>query len=209
MGLTAVALICSPWGQRSGAHLNPGVTLAFLWLGKVRKPDAAFYIAAQFTGGAAGVWVASLAAGAWLRHPAVNYVVTVPGAAGTAAAFAAEAGISAVLIGTVLAASNSRSFERFTPWLAGALLACYIVIEAPVSGMSMNPARTLASAIFGGRWTALWVYFTAPPLGMLTAARLFILWRGGRAVLCAKLHHRNGKRCIFRCNYAVMRGREL
>src|SRR5688572_12737858 len=52
MGLTAIALIYSPWGQRSGAHMNPAVTLTFLRLGKIRGRDAIAYIAAQFLGGA-------------------------------------------------------------------------------------------------------------------------------------------------------------
>src|SRR5512143_4206850 len=50
MGGTAVAIIYSPWGQRSGAHINPSTTLAFLWLGKVTPTDAVFYIASQFVG---------------------------------------------------------------------------------------------------------------------------------------------------------------
>src|SRR3954452_1248912 len=57
MGLTAIALIYSPWGKRSGAHLNPAVTLTFWRLGKVSPADAAFYVVAQFAGGAAGTWL--------------------------------------------------------------------------------------------------------------------------------------------------------
>jgi len=77
----------------------------------------------------------------------------------------------------------------------------YISIEAPVSGMSMNPARTAGSAFSAWNWTAIWIYFTAPPLGMLTAAELYIRSHGAQRVLCAKLHHENQERCIFRCNY--------
>src|SRR5512134_2977790 len=58
MGLTAVGLIYSPWGQRSGAHLNPSVTLTFLRLGRIRGADACGYIVAQFAGGVAGVLIA-------------------------------------------------------------------------------------------------------------------------------------------------------
>src|SRR5215471_18138162 len=54
MGLTAIGLIYSPWGRRSGAHLNPAVTLTFWRLGKVAPADAVFYVAAQFAGGVAG-----------------------------------------------------------------------------------------------------------------------------------------------------------
>jgi aquaporin Z len=86
---------------------------------------------------------------------------------------------------------------------AGMLVASYIVFEAPVSGMSLNPARTLGSAVHAHVWTALWVYFTAPLLGMLAAAQLYVSTRGLDAVLCAKLHHENLQRCIFRCNYGA------
>jgi len=65
----------------------------------------------------------------------------------------------------------------------------------------MNPARTLGSAVHAAQWTALWVYFTAPPLGMLAAAEAYLRLPGAREVWCAKLHHDNDKRCIFRCQY--------
>jgi aquaporin Z len=67
--------------------------------------------------------------------------------------------------------------------------------------MSMNPARSLGSALFAGRWEHLWIYFTAPPLGMLLAAEIYHHIQGPHAVKCCKLHHENDKRCIFRCNY--------
>src|SRR6187200_941049 len=69
MGLTAVAIIYSPWGQRSGAHMNPAVTLTFLRLGKVTPWDAAFYIASQFIGGICGVVLSKLLLGAIIAHP--------------------------------------------------------------------------------------------------------------------------------------------
>ena len=67
--------------------------------------------------------------------------------------------------------------------------------------MSMNPARTFASALPAQIWTALWLYFTAPPLGMLLAAELYVRQYGIHKVFCAKLHHHNDKRCIFHCNW--------
>src|SRR5437660_12798052 len=90
MGLTAIALIYSPWGKQSGAHLNPSVTLTFFRLGKVEPWDAVFYVIAQFTGGVAGVALVALAAGKLLAHPSVNYVATLPGSGGTGAAFFGE-----------------------------------------------------------------------------------------------------------------------
>src|SRR5438552_6987224 len=79
MGLTAIGIVYSPWGQRSGAHLNPVLTLNFLLLGKIAPWDAFFYVVSQFAGAALGVVVADAVVGFPLRHSGVNYVVTAPG----------------------------------------------------------------------------------------------------------------------------------
>jgi aquaporin Z len=206
MGATAVGLIYSPWGKQSGAHMNPAITLTFTRLGKVAPRDAVAYAVAQFTGGVGGVLVARLVLGGVLAHPSVGYAATLPGPRGLAVAFVAEALISCLLVLVVLAVSNHPRWARFTGVAAGLLVAGYITFEGPLSGMSMNPARTLGSAAFAGQWSALWLYFTAPPLGMLAAAQLYLARRGAQAVGCAKLHHQNSKRCIF-CEYHRGRGR--
>jgi aquaporin Z len=204
MALTAIALIYSPWGKQSGAHFNPSVTLTFFRLGKIEPWDAAFYIVAQFAGGAFGVVVSTLIWGEAMAHQKVRYAATLPAGNGTGIAFVAELLISFLMMAMVLNVSNSVRVARFTGIIAGALVATYITIEAPLSGMSMSPAPTLASAMPGRIWNALWVYFTAPPLGMMLAAQVYLWLRGNHAVLCAKLHHDNDKRCIFRCNYKAL-----
>jgi aquaporin Z len=201
MGATAVGIIYSPWGRRSGAHINPAVTLTFLRLGKVEPVDALFYTVAHFGGAVAGVVISASLLGSAVADPAVNYVVTVPGPRGAGVAFAAEALISFLMMMVILTVSNSARLSRFTGLSAGLLVATYITLEAPLSGMSMNPARTLGSALPGNLWTALWVYFTAPPLGMLLAAELHVRLRGVQPVLCAKLQHEGTLHCIFRCGY--------
>jgi aquaporin Z len=201
MGTTAVTLIYSPFGKRSGAHFNPATTLAFLRLGKVPPVDALFYVAAQFIGAIAGVGIAYQVWGDWLSHHSVNYVVTLPGLYGCYWAFLAEMGIAFLLMAVVLRVSNTPVWNRYTGLFAGLLVMIYISIEAPVSGMSMNPARSLGSAFVAGNWTALWIYFSAPPLGMLLAAELYLRTYGECRVLCAKLHHDNNERCIFKCSY--------
>jgi aquaporin Z len=204
MGLTAVALIYSPWGRRSGAHLNPATTLTFWRLGKIASADAALYALAQTAGGIAGVLVATALLGPPLGAPAVLYVATLPGAAGPVGAFAAEVAITFVLMSVVLGASNTTGLARFTGLFAGALVATYITLEAPLSGMSMNPARSLASALPARTWPTLWIYFLAPPIGMLLAAELYVRRRGLAAVFCAKLQHDTSQRCIFHCRYAEL-----
>lgn len=195
MGLTAVSLIYSPWGRQSGAHLNPAVTLTFWRLGKIAPWDAAFYVIAQFAGGVAGMALVTAFAKKMLAHPDVNYAVTVPGMNGVKTAFLAEVLISFVLILVVLCVSNNSRVSRFTGLFAGLCVALFITFEAPFSGMSMNPARTIGSAFIPGVWNSVWIYFVAPPLGMLLAA---MLYQGlGLPVACAKLDHANNKRCIF------------
>jgi aquaporin Z len=201
MGLTAIGLIYSPWGKRSGAHLNPAVTATFFRLGKVTVVDALCYAAAQFVGGAIGLWLAAVMIGMAIEHPSVNFVVTAPGLGGTAIAFPAEMAISFGLMLVVLFVSNRTSLNRWTGVFAGALVAIYIAIEAPLSGMSMNPARTFASALPACLWEDYWVYLTAPLVGMLSAAECYVRINGLHRVLCAKLHHQNNARCIFRCGY--------
>ena len=197
MGGTAVALIYSPWGKQSGAHINPSTTLTFYRLGKVAMPDAIFYVSAQFVGGLAGALLASQALSFWVSHPAVNYVVTSPGRAGVLIAFGAELVIAFFLMTVILLVSNNARAHKFTGLCAGVLVAMYITVEAPLSGMSMNPARSFASAFAARHWTGLWVYFSAPLLGMLAAAEVCVRVKDARAIACAKLHHQNAKRCIF------------
>jgi len=180
--------------------MNPSLTLTYLRLGKIAPADAFGYVLAQFAGGFAGVLVARVALGRAVADAAVNYAATVPGPWGPGLAFLGELIISFGMMTMVLVVSNSR-LARLTGLFAGLLVATYISVEAPLSGMSMNPARTLGSAVHAGQWTALWVYFTAPPLGMLAAAEAYLRLPGAREVWCAKLHHDNDKRCIFRCQW--------
>jgi aquaporin Z len=206
MGLTAIGLIYSPWGQQSGAHLNPAVTLTFWRLGKVASWDAVFYVLAQFVGGALGVLLVLALLGQAFADPPVRYVATVPGPHGVSAALIAETAISFGLMITVLVATNAPKLMRLTGVFAGCLVALYITVEAPVSGMSMNPARTLASALPGRLFDALWIYFVGPTAGMLLAVEAYRLVRRTPDVVCAKLNHHTHRRCIFRCGYAARDG---
>ena len=200
MGLTAIAIIFSPLGKRSGAHFNPSVTWTFFRLGKIHAWDAVFYTLFQFAGAIAGVMLASLTLGKLIAHQSVNYAVTLPGPRGPIVAFFAELFISFILMSSVLTLGNTKRLARWTGVFAGALVAIYITVESPILGMSMNPARTFGSAASARVWMSLWVYFVAPPVGMLLAAEVHRRIRVP-TIACAKLHHHNNKRCIFRCNF--------
>lgn len=201
IGTTIIGIIYSPWGKRSGAHINPAVTLTFFRLGKVAPWDATFYVMGQFVGALLGILLVRLALGMMFTDPPVDHVVTMPGPAGIAIAFIAEVAISFVLMLVILTATNHARLARYTGLLAGGLLAFYIAVEAPLSGMSANPARSAGSAIPAWELSFLWIYLAAPVVGMLLAAETYVRIQGIHRVKCAKLHHQNAKRCIFRCGY--------
>src|SRR5215472_5680285 len=96
------------------------------------------------------------------------------------------------------ASDQRQTLAELDPtYVAALLIASYIAFESPLSGMSTNPARTFGPAFYGSYWHALWVYFSAPPLGMLAAAEAFLLARRGEGPFCAKLITRTGSAASF------------
>ena len=197
MGLTAMAIVYSPWGKRSGAHINPALTLTFLRLGTIKFWDALFYVVFQFIGAIAGVVVCWLSLGSMISIPEVNFAATIPGEPGVWTAFVAETIISSGIMGAVLLTTNKPKIMHFTGVMIGCLVILCITFESPLSGMSMNPARTVGSAVVANQWTGWWVYLVAPMIGMLAAAEIYLWTKGKDAVHCAKLHHTLDVRCIF------------
>lgn len=174
MGLTAWGLIESPAGRRSGAHMNPAVTLTMARLGQLSGRNAVLYMVGQFTLGALGVALSALIVRGELADPHVEFAVTIPGSSGPRVAFLAELAISFALMLTVLLSSHHPRLRPHTPTFAATLVALFVTFEAPLSGMSMNPARSLASALFSAHRESLWIYFVAPPLGMWLAAEAYL-----------------------------------
>ena len=205
MGVTAVLIIHSPIGKRSGAHFNPAITLTYFRLKKIAVWDAVFYVLFQFMGGIAGVGISALLLGTKLADPGVNYAVTVPGSYGTGAAFAAELFMASLLMIVVLWTSNQPRLAGYTSYGVGVLIMFYILLFAPVSGFSINPARTVGSAVFAHLWSAGWVYFAAPLLGMLGAAEVYVRSYGPDRILCAKLHPDPRYPCPFLCHFPLHR----
>ena len=196
MGATAAALIYSPWGKRSGAHMNPAVTLAFLYLGKITPRHALGYTLAQVSGGILGVYLVWTVCGELFSTPPVSFVATVPGERGVKIAFFAELAMSALLMLAILESASRPRLAPYTGIFAGLLVFAFISFEAPLSGTSINPARSLASAVPAHQWTSFWIYVLAPLLGMQLAAAFFVARHEVDEVPCAKLCHSATQRCI-------------
>jgi len=201
IAVTTFMIIRSPFGRRSGAHMNPSVTLTFLWLGRVHRWDAAWYIVAHFIGAIAGVLAARQILGLRLSGPSVQYMVTVPGEHGNAITFLGEFLLAGMLMATVLYSSNHRRLVRFTPPLVAILTIFFFVLSPSKSGFSVNPARTFSSALFAANWEGMWIYFAAPCLGMLSAAAIYVKTIGWNRVYCAKVFHDTRSVCPFRCQF--------
>jgi aquaporin Z len=101
----------------------------------------------------------------------------------------------------VLWFSNRPQLSQCTSYLVGILITFYVFVFAPVSGFSINPARTTGSAVFANVWTAVWLYFVAPVLGMMTSAEIYLRIYGKENVLCAKLHPDPSYPCPFLCHF--------
>ena len=175
MGATALAIFYSPYAKRSGAHINPAVTLAFWRLGRIRGFDAVAYGVFQFLGAVAGVYLAAAIVGDGIADPAVRYAATVPRDGELAGAVAGELAICFAMMSAALWFSSRSHAAPFGGLACATLLALFIAFESPLSGASLNPARTVASAVASGIWTDAWIYFVAPPAGMLAAAEVHLL----------------------------------
>ena len=188
--LGLVLIIYSPWGKRSGAHINPAVTLAFWQLGKIKPADALWYVLAQLAGAVGAAQLLKHVFGKLYAHPAVNYTVTEPASTTMQAAlvaFGAEFIISLLIMMVTLRALHSARLKEWTGWLLGTLLALYVTFESPLSGMSLNPARTLGTAVAAGSYQGLWVYGLAPPLAMWLATVAVRRFHHGQPLACAVL----------------------
>jgi len=187
IGLAVAVMTYSVWGKRSGAHLNPAVTLAFWQLGSLRAADAFWYVVFQFGGALAGGTLMAQLLARWYSHPAIKQNTTTPGDWGVGVALLAEAAISAFFMFVLLWALHSEQRRKYAGWLLAGLLALYIGFETPLSGMSLNPARSLGTAIAAGKFTGLWVYFVAPIAAMWLVAVLFQRYYQDATLECAIL----------------------
>jgi aquaporin Z len=198
---TTFVIIRSPFGRRTGAHFNPSVTLAYLWLRRIHRWDALCYVVAQFLGAVVGVLVAYYFLGKRLSAEPVRYLVTLPGIYGRAAAFAAEFVVSGLFISIALYASNHRHLARFSPILVALFTISNFTVSPSISGFSINPARSFSSALFAWVWRGIWIHLLAPSLGRLGAAEIYIKRAGSDRVFCAKVFHDTRSVCPFSCHF--------
>ncbi len=187
-GTVGALVAVSPLGKLSGAHLNPAVTLAFLLRRTIRPRLAAAYVAAQAVGAVAGTSVL-LAWGAWGRS--VDFGATLPGSSyGPWWALVGEVATTLALVVLLLTFVGTARLRPFTPALFPALYAAMVFAEAPVSGTSTNPARSLGPALVSGDWHDWWVYWVGPVLGCLLALSLLRLrWPTRLEVDVARVYH--------------------
>ena len=188
----------SPLGKLSGAHINPSVSLAFWVQGKMKHIDLIGYIVAQFLGAIIGevllvlVWrnyAHSVANGMTL--PGVGYPLWL--------VFVAEMSLTCLLVLLIFLFVSSHRLMRWTPLMNWFLVATMVWLESPISGTSLNPARSMGPALITWLWTSQWLYCVAPPLGGLLAVGLFrLVTIGERDVLTGKLFHTSRYRSIFK-----------
>jgi aquaporin Z len=174
-------------GRRSGAHLNPAVTIAFFTQRKVHPHDVAGYICFQLLG---AVSASLLLRWLWRGQAlALHQGVTQPGhGLGDVAAAGVEMVMTAGLVLTIFFMTSYRRTARFTPLATWLLVASLVWQVAPYTGTSLNPARSFSPALVAPLWANLWVYIAGPVAGALLAALIFAGFRETN-VLTAKLFH--------------------
>ena len=172
-GLALVAIVAAI-GHVSGAHVNPAVTLGLAVTNKFPWDHVPIYLGAQLLGailGAIGTWIAY---GSSAREVAVLAATFPPDYVNDIQAFLVELLITFILVFVVISvATDDRVSAGVAPLAVGFALAVGVLIAGPVTGGSVNPARTLGPAIVAGEFTALWVYILAPIVGGVLAAVLY------------------------------------
>jgi aquaporin Z len=187
----------SPLGKLSGGHLNPAVTLAFWAHGKMHPFDLGGYILGQFLGAITGTLLVVLV---WRGLAAsVGDGMTVPGAVYPLwAVFLVEVSLTFLLVLSIFFFVSSHRLMRWTPLMVWILIAMMVWLAAPISGTSLNPARSFGPALVSWSWHEQWLYWVAPPLGALLAVGAFrLLITSRRDVLTGKLFHVPHYRSVF------------
>ena len=172
----AVTLIVASTGHLGGGHINPAVTIGFWSVRRFPARDVVPYIVAQCLGA-----IAASALLVWVLGPVGNFGATVP-AVPLPQSFVVELGYSALLAFVIMGvATDARTPPSVAPFAIGVTVGAGALVTGPLTGGSFNPARTLGPAIVGGVWTAHWLYWLGPTLGMLIGMRAYEALRGAGA----------------------------
>lgn len=154
-----VTAMAATFGGISGAHINPAVSVAMAWRGRLALKELPAYVGVQLLGAIAGSLVLE-----YLLVRAGHSGATLP-SIGTARTLVLEGVMSFGLALVVL-----RGRGSFAPLGAGLTVGFCALVGGPLTGASMNPARSFGPALVGGEWTGHWIYWVAPIVGMLLAA---------------------------------------
>ena len=173
-GLMVLAIILF-MGKVSGAHLNPAVSIAFALRGNFPWPRVPGYILAQLGGAVLGAWFLQA-----VIHVSASYGANYPAASYSSAdAFAMETiltlGLVSVILGT---ASGAQNLGVFGALGVGGYIALAGLWGSPISGASMNPARTFGPDLVSANFTTYWVYIAGPLLGAVVAVGIAFALRG-------------------------------
>jgi len=166
-GTTGALIALSPVGMRSGAHINPVVTLGFRLMGKLDLKTTLVYIVAQLIGAVAG----SVPLLLWgMIGDSVDFGATLPGSGyPLSTVFLGEVITTFAMVTLLCVFLGFLKIRPFTPAIFPPLYAIMVWAESPVSGTSTNPARSLGPAVISGQWDGWWIYWIGPMAGMLLA----------------------------------------
>ncbi len=173
-GLVVMAMIYAV-GDVSGAHLNPAVTVAFAAAKRFSWRDVPVYVVAQCLGAIVAAFVLRMMFGHWTlaANPQGGMITlgqTLPAPTLVPQSFVLEFILTAILMAVILRVSSGAKEKGITAAIAvGGVVAMEAIFAGPVSGASMNPARSLGPALVAGQFSHLWIYLIAPTLGALAA----------------------------------------
>ncbi|MHB8282173.1 MAG: MIP/aquaporin family protein [bacterium] len=185
-GSTGMLITFSPVGKWSGAHINPAVTFSFWMKGKIKGHVAIGYVISQLLGGITGAFALLL----WgSLGKSVAYGSTTPGKEGALAAVLGESITTFCLIMGLFFFLGNKRLKHFTPVLFPFLYAVMVYLEAPISGTSTNPARSLGPSLVSGVWNGWWVYWIGPIFGAFIAVVMQVKWAPWLEIKVAKVYH--------------------